>query len=167
MRAEARQLGIDYVALDTEAYGPTELTPYFRSKSFTEEDYDKLTATIDEVVRRIGQVDFLLPAGSGRKYHPYTAIANLGRMRISEGTYYDREDAISGIKYPYEIAGMFMNVTKENKVHPWNQFFLPEEVFGSRAIVWQRKHGLMIWPEGHADEVANMLVVFAAEQEVN
>lgn len=168
LRQEANQIGAKFVALDTETYGPTALTTYFRSRSFTKEDYDNLTATIDVVVRRIGKVDFLLPAGSSRKYHPYIAIANLGKMRISEGTYYDREDAINAIKYPYEISGMYTNVTKENETHPWNRFFLPQEVFGNRASVWQRRQGLMIWPrETHADEVANMLADFAAQQEAN
>lgn len=165
LRKEARQIGARYVALDTETYGPTPLTAHFRSKRFARDGYEKLVLTVQEVVRKAGKVDFVLPAGSGRRNHPYIALAGLGKQRISEGTYYDNAKSIRAIRYPYEISGMYMNVTKKNERHPWNRFFLPQDVFGDRASVWQEKEGLMIWPrENRAGEVARLMEDFARQR---
>jgi hypothetical protein len=165
LRREARLIGADLVAFDTETYGPTAITAYSRSKEFTQEAHDEIARAVDEAVRRVGKVDFTLPAGSSRRYHPYMAWARLGQRRISEGTYYDDPKRISKIRYPYEIAGMYVNVTKENERHPWNRYFLPSDVFGARAGVWKGKEGLMIWPrENRADEVARMLESYARDQ---
>ena len=88
--------------------------------------------------------------------------ARLGQHRISECTYYDNAENIRAIKYPYEIVGMYMNVKKKNEGFAWKPYFLPGEIFGNRASVWQGKEGLMIWPREHrATEVARLLTDFA------
>lgn len=144
IRQEAERIGAALVGFDTETYGRTQLHDYFRASDFLEEDYDVLVETIDAVVEQVGQVDFVLPAGAARHNHPYTALSGLGKQRISEGTYYDNEENIAAIKYPYELSGMYMNVIKKNERLPWKPYFLPGEVFGDKAYIWRRKEGLMI-----------------------
>lgn len=165
LREEANRVGADYVAFDTEAYGITSLSEYFRMPGgFVEEDFDAVVGTINQVIGLTGQVDFVLPAGSNKNFHPYRAIAGLGKQRISEHTYYDNEEITDSITYPFEIAGMYVNVTKENKNRHWLAYYLPEEVFGDKAHIWKQRNGLMIWPrEYYAAEVARELVIFAAQ----
>jgi hypothetical protein len=164
LRDEAAEIGASLVGFDTEAYGPTAITEHMRKRTFTKEHYDGIAATIAAVVEQVGQVDFILPAGSSKANHPYMAIARFGKQRISEGTYYDRTDYPdwSWIKYPYEIPGLYVNVEKENATNPHLRYYLPSEVFGSKAHIWQSKQGLFIWPrEGRASEVAGLLLDFS------
>jgi hypothetical protein len=164
LREEAERIGAPLVGLDTEAYGPTPLNKHFRSGELTEEHLKEIGAAAARATDRAGQVDFVLPAGSGRRFHPYLALARMGKQRISEDTYYDNAGRIAGIRYPYEIAGMYMNVVKTNDTHPHLPFFLPTEVFGEKRNVWQEKEGLMIWPrEGRSLEVANALLEASRE----
>ena len=161
LRKEAEKIGAKYVGLDTEAYGPTPITTHFRSRKFLREDSEKIKAAVELAVDRVGKVDFLMPAGSSRRHHPYVAIANLGRQRIAEGTYYDRTDTFD-IKYPYEIAGMYLNVKKDNDHHAHLQYYLAEEIFEDHKDVWQQEQGLMIWPREHrALDVAKALREFS------
>ena len=164
LRAEARTIGAKYIGLDTEAYGPTPITTHIRSKRFSRESYDEIKAAVNAAVEKVGKVDFVLPAGSARRNHPYLALANLGEKRIAEGTYYDNPDRINSIKYPYEIAGMYMNVKKENERHTHLKYFVPMDVFSEHKDIWQQKQGLMIWPREHrALEVAEKLLEFSKQ----
>ena len=169
LRREANRIGAASVGFDTETYGPTPLSDHFRAEDgFLLEDYNALVATIAEVVGQSGQVDFVLPAGSVRENHPYGALAALGRKRISESTYYDNEQDIDWIPYSYDLAGMYVNVTKDHPERPLKPYFLPHEVFGDKAHVWRRTEGLMIWPrEQLAGEVADLLAVFAGACSAN
>ncbi len=169
LRQEADRIGAGSVGFDAETYGPTPLTDHFRAPDgFLPEDYDALVATIDEVVSQSGQVDFILPAGSVRDYHPYGALAALARKRISESTYYDNEQDIGWIPYSYDLAGMYLNVSKDHPVWPTKPYFLPSEMFGEKAYIWRRKEGLMIWPkEDRTGEVADLLAVFAGQCSAN
>lgn len=163
LRAEAARIGAKYTCLDMEAYGRTPIRNRLQSKErFSSKEFARVVDAVKKAVERVGKVDYVLPAGSMRRNHPYNAFALLGQRRISEHTYYDNQEILSSIKYPYEIAGMYMNVTKENKKMPWLSFYLPKEVFGNKAHVWKEKDGLMIWPREHrASEVAQMLMEFA------
>lgn len=168
-RRDAVLIGAVYVGFDTETYGPTAIAAHFRAPDgFLEEDYHSLAATLAEVISQVGQVDFVLPAGSGRRNHPYTALAGLGKQRISESTYYDNERDIDSIPYSYELAGMHTNVVKDRSGRPTKPYFLPEEVFGNKSHIWKRKEGLMIWPrEFRAGEVADLLSSFAGQCPAN
>lgn len=165
LREEAKRIGAKYVGLDTESYGPTPIHDHFRKKRFSKKEYERLIDTVDKVIRRTGKVDFVLPAGSARRNHPYQALAKLGNKRIAEGTYYNNEANIRDIQYPYEIAGMYMNIIKENKNFPWKPYFLPSQVFGDKAHIWNSTDGLMIWPREHrASDVAQALADFASQR---
>jgi hypothetical protein len=169
LREEADRIGAASIGLDTETYGLTPLADHFRAQDgFLADDFNALVETINEVVAQTGQVDFVLPAGSVRENHPYGALAALGRQRISESTYYDNEQDIDWIPYLYDLAGMYMNVRKDHPERPMKPYFLPWEVFGEKAYIWQRTHGLMIWPKEELSlEVADMLATFAGQCPAN
>lgn len=144
-RQEAASRSIGYTGLVTEPYGETELNTVFDSATFPKDHADRIADAVAEAVKRGAVVDCVFPAGSARANHPYLSLSALGRLRIADGTYYNRPANIAAIAYPYEIAGMY--VTANPATAAANDLYLPSEVFYSRRDVWLERGGLFIWPE--------------------
>ena len=150
LRAEAREIGADFVFLDTEPYGNSPMRPFMISSKrvfLTNEQHKKLKAVVESVVRKTGKVDFIAPAGwwgyPGHN-HPSDVLANLGKIRIAENTYYDNPRQRNAIEYPYEIFGAYLKTTKKNEKSPHNPFFLVSEIFESSDL-WSNKKGLYLY----------------------
>ena len=68
LRDEARGIHADGVGLDTEPYtGETSIGAYFRDPPFAPAAHATLAATVREVICQVGQVDYVLPAGSAHR----------------------------------------------------------------------------------------------------
>lgn len=173
LQDEAKSIGARYTMFDTEAYGPTPITGLMRAPQaeHTGIRFNAIAAVVNTATRMNGQVDFVLPCGSlTRTWHPYLALAGLGKQRIAEGTYHDRPNinnalAFDDNPYTFDITGMYTGPTKgENPDMP---LFTAAEVFGGDAYLWRRKEGLFIWPlESHAQAVAETLWPARATAEV-
>ena len=164
LRNEARGIHADAVGLDTEPYtGETEIGAYFRTPPFTPEAHATLVATIRSVVVESGQVDYVLPAGSAHRNHPYHALAGLGLTPIAEGTYFDFIEGLGDTmrRYAYDITGMCLNTTKDNPSIPSKPCWTVEEVFGEQQRMWRDKAGVFIYPVEHeAERVARALAAY-------
>jgi hypothetical protein len=159
----------NYVALDTEPYGNSPLTPYFKGANLKILNSQQLTAlknAVSGAIKQAGKVDFILPGGEmSDAYrplpHPYNIIAELGNMRISEETYYDAPRFINGIQYPYEIFGMHLDTTKKNTKSPEQAYFLPNEIF-ERSQLWSNKKGVFLYTSSsRSNDVALQLLMYA------
>jgi len=163
VRAEARQVGADYTALDSEAYGYSPTKKYLRGRNkLTAGQLARLKQVIAEVVQAVGKVDFALPAGVvQRPRQPSRYIAQIGRYRVSETTYYDNEKLMAKIDYPYEIFGAYLDIQKKNEKFPTLPFYLVPEIF-EKSERWSRCKGLFLYSrEHHAHAVAQQLVAYA------
>lgn|GEM_PF-2347211 len=164
IRAEAKEMGADYVAFDAEPYAKSPMKQYMRSKKrllLDEQQRQQLKQVIRQATDVVGQIDFILPAGSISPIHPYNFLADLGKIRISEHTYYDNMSFIKNIRYPYEIFGAFVNPTKENKHRSEAPFFLPDEIF-KKSNLWKNKKGVLIYTSSKkSPEVAQSLNRFS------
>lgn len=147
LRAEAEALEVGFVALDTEPYGDSPLKSVIKEqRSFSRRDLDILNSTIQTVIASVGKIDFIFPAGSNLVDHPYNLMAQMGRYRISEHTYYDDAAIHRNIKYPYEIVGAYIDTSKTNPTHSHLPLFLVEEIL-DRAELWIGTDGLFLWKE--------------------
>lgn len=152
LQNEVKELGADYTGLDTEPYGDSPLKNNIKDfRRYTIWEMNRLKTVIQSVLDTTGQIDFILPAGSNLIEHPYNVIANVGRYRISEHTYYDNEQLIRGIKYPYEIFGAFINTTKKNANQSDAPYYLASEIF-EKSERWLGKEGLFLWKEGQKND---------------
>jgi hypothetical protein len=156
IRAEARILGADYTAVDTEPYA---LFPFKEIKMYPlrQEEFDVIKVAVDEAVAEKGQLDFVAPAGGALANHIYNPLSLLGRLRVAEHTYFDIPRKIKDKKRPYDVFGAYINVTKQNPQYPKAPFFTPEEIL-ERQDLWGHKKGLYI-SANHKDmeKVAEML----------
>jgi hypothetical protein len=147
LRAEAKEMGADFVFLDTEAYGNSPMIPYMQHRiKLTDQQHEQLEQVIEKVIQTTGKIDFIAPAGwlfPGHK-HPYDVLAKLGRLRIAENTYYDNPEQTNAIKYPYEIFGVSLNTTKKHERSPHNPHFLASEIF-ERSQLWSGKKGVYLY----------------------
>jgi hypothetical protein len=163
IRAEADKIDADFVAFDTEAYGNSPLKRYLSATRMhlSSIELNKIQYAISEAISKTGQIDYILPAASLDKSHPYCILAQLGKNRISEHTYYNNEKNIRNIKYPYEIFGAYVNTTRENKSYPELPYFLISDIFDN-SYLWSNKKGIWLYPsERNADAVARELVKYA------
>jgi hypothetical protein len=157
LRAEADRLGILYVGLETEAYGKP-LAGYMRGSSFSGPDFDACVQAVRRATDQVGRVDYVTPAGSYEKHHPYLALVELANHsgRISQTTYWDRPKVIEDIEYRYDVAGMFLSVAKRNEVVPSKPYFTARDVFERTEV--HGSAGVFIWTEGNDLEVARAMV---------
>ncbi|GAJ03273.1 unnamed protein product, partial [marine sediment metagenome] len=153
IRAEAKEIGADFVCLDSEPYAQSPLKKYMKGKTrvnLDAEQLERLKKTIEQVIKRVGKIEFILPAGSFSIKHPHNIIAEIGRNRISEHTFYDNKKWLANIKYPYEISGAYLNSNKENPRRFDLPYFLPSEIF-ERSELWSHKKGVFLYPrEGNS-----------------
>ena len=152
IKAEAKAMGADFTALDTEPYGNSPMRPYMvisgkLTPFLSNKQHQQLKRVIRKVIRTTGKVDFIAPAGfwgyPGHN-HPYDILATLGKLRIAENTYYDNARQRNAIKYPYEIFGAYLNTTKRNDNSPHNLYFLTSEIF-ERSELWSNRKGVFIY----------------------
>lgn len=162
LRAEAAAIGADLVALDTEPYGDSPLKKYLKNKqAYTAGNFRNLTTTIESALQRLKKVDYILPAGSTARLHPYNLLSQLGVNRISETTYYNRSDRVARIKYPYEIYGVYVRPYRRNPDHSLLPFYLVTDVF-EQSQIWSHKKGVMLYTDGkHCDRTALALGQYA------
>ena len=147
VKAEAKAIGADFTALDAEAYGVSPIRAYLIGKNrlrLNKEQKKRLKLVIDKAIKVAGKVDFIAPAGSTNHDSPYNFIAELGKNRIAERTYYDNLRTINYLKYPYQIFGMYVKISKENKDKPHNPYFLVPEIF-ERSELWSNRKGVLIY----------------------
>ena len=146
LRAEAKNMGADYVALDTEPYATSPLKPHLKNAKvkWNRNQIQRVKLAVTKAVATAGKIDYVLPAASLNPNHPYNYLAEFGKMRISEHTYYDNEKRIKLIKYPYEIFGAFLSPIKNNKSNPQKPYFLANEIF-EKSHLWSSKKGVLLY----------------------
>jgi hypothetical protein len=170
LRAEAKEMGADFVFLDTEPYGNSPMRPHMlikdsvKKKKLSDQQHERLKLVIKKVIQRTGKIDFIAPAGfwgyPGHN-HPWDVLAELGNLRIAENTYYDNARQRNAIKYPYEIFGAYVNATKRNDTSPHNPFFLSSEIF-EKSHLWSHKKGLYLYSTTRKSlEVAQDLAAYS------
>lgn len=162
VRSEAKQIGADFIALDVEAYAYSIMKRYLQGRNkLTFLQRDQLRDTIEKVVQKAGQVDFVYPGGFVRSAHPYNILCRLGKNRISEDTYYADETRLRKVVYQYEIFGAYLNTVRENKVNPHLPYYLVPEIF-EKSYLWSDKKGLFLYPkERSAFVVAKELLAYS------
>lgn len=164
LQADAKEMGADFVALDTEPYGNSPMKLYLRGKDRIRLSYGKrrqIKLAVEKVVQKIGKIDFIFPASSTSKDHPWNILSDLGKFRISEHTYYDNEKTIRNLKYPYEIFGFYLKTTKRNDRQPFNPYFLASEIF-ERSELWSNRKGVFIYTsKAESLAVAKDLVAYS------
>lgn len=149
LRAEAKEMGADFVAFDTEPYGRSPMKPYlFTGKGhikLSNKQVQQLKSIIKKTIQAVGKVDFILQAGRVYyKDHPWEIIAELGKNRISECTYYVDEKLVKSIEYPYEIFGAHLNTTRYRAINPKRPYFLVSDIF-ENSHLWSAKKGLFLY----------------------
>lgn len=161
-RSEGLTLGADFVAVDTEPYGYSPIKKYLKGGGkLTREQTERLKNVIKQVVKTVGTVDFVLPAGSMNESHPYNILSELGRYGIAENTYFSNLKVIKKIKYPYEIFGAYINTVPDRPGHPYSPYFTIQEIF-EKSHLWSDKKGLFLYPkEHHALAVAKELLAYS------
>jgi hypothetical protein len=161
LRAEAEEIGADLVALDTEPYGDSPQKKYLKNKqAYTAGNFRTLTSTIETALKRLEKVDYILPAGSTARTHPYNLLSQLGVNRISETTYYNRSDRVARIKYPFEIYGAYVRPYRRNAEHALLPFYLVMDVF-EQSQIWSHKKGVMLYTDGkHCERTALALAQY-------
>ncbi len=144
VREEALRVGAKYTGFDTEAYQHGVINTYFKLAEFNRARTVDIAMAVGRARGAVGQVDYILPAGSVRPHHPLVALARLGRNRISETTYYDRNVEIP---YPWEITGLYISTSKKREGAP---YYLPSEVRRFRRVMlWHEHPGVAkLWYEG-------------------
>ncbi len=162
LRKEGQQLEADAVALDCEPYGESVFKPIFKEAATRSRvDLVRLEEAVKDAVDKIGQVDYVLPAGSTETRHPVNKVSLLGQKRISESTYYNLESRLRKVRYPYEIFGAYVRITHVHPEHPLLPFFTIESLF-SHSESWSHKRGVFLYTDGpHSLETAQSLYQFA------
>ena len=164
LRAEAAEMGADYVALDMEAYAYAPVGRYLKGKDrifLSKAQWRQLEEAIDTAIEKAGKVDFIFPGGSVDETKPNGVLARLGKMRIAEETYWSNEERQKRITFPYEIFGAYLNTVREDKNHPGSWHFLVPEIF-EKSELWSKKEGLFLYPkERRAMEVARELLAYS------
>ncbi len=162
LRFEGKQIGADFVALDTEPYGRSIMKHYLKNKKWpSAEEMKNLRMVVSRTVAVTGKVDFVLPAGSARPAHPYHALAGLGNFQISEYTYYDKKRRRNVVRWPNEIFGVYVNVSRENPRTPASPYFLVSDIF-ERSELWSDSKGVFLYTDGrNQPAVAEALASYA------
>lgn len=162
LRAEARKMGADFVAFDLEAYAYPAVKPYLLcTYKMGAHQLERLRRVMEKVIQTSGKVDFIFPAGSTNKRHPYNVLSTLGKNRITESTYYANEKRIKAVRHPYEILGAYVNTYRRREVNPTSPYFLVSDVF-EKSHLWSNRKGVFLYPkEKRALAVAKELVAYA------
>lgn len=148
LRAEARAMKADGVALDVEPYGHSPIKSWFKSGGgLTHRERMALQEAVQAALAEVGQVDFVLPAGSLRRDHPYNVLSSLGESRISETTYTQQDGKARSVPYPYEIFGAHVSSRKWSFASAGRTCFLVQELL-DRSQVWSDKQGLFLYASG-------------------
>lgn len=156
IKAEASLIGVQLTAIDTEPYGYFPFKYEFR-KPWNVEDFNAVVRAVSQAIRKENRVDFVFPSAVSTKKRLYNALAELGKLKIAEHTYYDIPAIIKDKKIPYDIMGVYLNVTKHNDKHPTAPYFTPREIL-ERQDLWAHKKGLFIYPDDeNIEKVAEML----------
>ena|GEM_PF-2015302 len=163
LRAEAAVVGADAVALDLEPYGTSPMKPYLKGDyEFSDDQVVLLQAAVQDTVIGTGTVDYVFPAGSWDPRHPYSVLSSLGRIQISEHTYYNNEAFINLIPYEYDIFGAHLNTVREHPEWPTHPYFLVEDLF-MQSDLWSETDGLFLYSYFEDSlAVAENLVRYAA-----
>jgi len=147
LQAEGQAMKADYVAFDLEPYGRSPLKGLFKGQgAFTSQELAAIRRAVQQAIEQAGQVDFVLPAGSPRRDHPYNILSGLGRLRICQGTYYNNPLA-RRIPYDYEIFGAHVSGQKWRFVKPDREYFTVQDLF-DRSQIWSNRRGLFIYSTG-------------------
>jgi len=162
LRAEANEVGVDFVALDTEAYAHAPVGKYLRHKhGLNTKQREKLKLTIGKVIKAVGKVDFVYPGGSIYSQHPANTLGRLGKYRISGYFYYGNEERRKSMRFPYHIVGIHVNTTRENKKHQQLPYYYVSEVF-TQSHLWSGKKGVFIYPHDRKGlAIAKELVAYS------
>ena len=148
LRAEAVAMKADAVALDVEPYGHSPLKSSFKSGlKLSHKDLKAMGQAIQSAIQQVGQVEFVLPAGSLQKDHPYNLLSRLGVLRITENTYYQDGGTVRPVPYPYEIFGAHVSSRKWSFAPAGRSCYLVDELF-DRSQVWSAKQGLFLYATG-------------------
>ena len=163
LQSEADKIGADFVGFDVEAYGKSPVRVYHKGQvKLSTQQRQRLKSVIEQVIEKVGKVDFIMPAGWKGNRMPYMTIATLGKNRTSEFVYYANYNRIKRYKAPYEIFGAYVNISRENELWPKLPYFLIPEIFDN-SYLWSDKKGLWLYPkEKNAEAVAEKLVEYAA-----
>jgi len=147
LRDEGTEMGADLLAFDIEPYANSPMKLYLKSKNrvrLSKEKLSQLRLMIKKVILTSGKVDLVLPAASISLDHPYNILSELGKLRVSEHTYYDNEKTIRNLKYPYEIFGAYLSPHKRNEKSPLSPYFLANEIF-DKSYLWSERKGVFIY----------------------
>jgi len=148
LRDEARAMKADGVALDVEPYGHSPIKSWFKAGGgLTHRERTALQEAVRAALEEVGQVDFVLPAGSLRKEHPYNVLSSLGESRISETTYTQQAGQPRAAPYPYEIFGAHVSGRKWSFASAGRTCYLVRELL-DRSQVWSDKQGLFLYASG-------------------
>jgi len=163
LRREGKEVGADFVAIDTETYANTPVHKYWRGrKKVSLEEQERLRRVISEVVGKIGKVEFVYPGGYIRREHPANTLGRLGKYRIATDTYWFDDKRIKSIQYGYEIFGAYINTVRDDGKWRW-PYFLVSNIF-ERSDLWSGKKGLFLYPREHkALAVARELVAYSKQ----
>jgi len=145
LRAEALELGADYCALDNEPYADS-IFKYYLSGSYypTDAEHAQLDAAITAAAAAVGKVDFIYHAGAITR-DAFRIIAQLGRNRIVEQTYWYDPPRYSTITYPWDIFGVFLNTTRTREEKPEAPYFLVSDALDDLAALWTGEKGVFLY----------------------
>jgi hypothetical protein len=162
LRAEAQAMNADAVALDVEPYGLSPLKAIFKANvRLNPRDLKIMEQAIDLAIQQAGQVDFVLPAGSLQRDHPYNLLSHLGMQRISEGTYYQDGGVVRPVPYTFEVFGAHVSTRKWGFAPEGRSCYLVEDLF-DRSQIWSSKQGLFLYSTGQdSPKVAKALQDYA------
>ncbi len=153
IRREAKILGAEFTAIDTEPYGYFPFKAELR-KGFNKKDFDKMKQAVDGAIRKKGQLDFALPAAYAEPTHPYNALIQLAKIKIAEHTYYNIPALHNDKRRPYDVFGAYVSITTKNETYPDRPFFTLKEIL-ERQDLWGHKKGLMLYPR--EDEIPQVV----------
>lgn len=158
LRQEVESLKADAMAFDCEPYGDSVFKPVFKDADARAlVDLARMNDAVQDAVSKIGQVDYVLPAGSTTAAHPLNVTRTLGKIRISESTYYNSPTRLQRVKYPYEIFGAYLRRTADNPADSRLPFYTPEALF-DYSEVWSEKQGVLLYTDGpHSLDAAKSL----------
>jgi len=163
LRAEAKEMGADFVALDAEPYGHSPMKYYLFGNRLDGQQKEQLKLAVRRAVGVVGKVDFIRPGGSANRGGPAEILAKLGKYRFS-----GISKSVNALKhkppyevYPYEIFAAYLNTFKKDTGEPQFTYFLVPEIF-ENSHIWSDKEGLLLYPrEKNTLAVARELVTYA------
>lgn len=146
LRKEADELGIELLSFDVEPYGSCPLMP-LKSRKLSKAEFEAMNNAINTAIEIAGKVDFVLPSSGESKRHFWNCTRRLGKLTISEYTYYDIPSTHTKRmeeKRPHDIVGIFVDVRKENPYNKRLPLFTPREIL-ERQDLWAHNKGLLIY----------------------